>query len=368
MSLTLIRAVRLAFCVLPLIAAMNLAAHAQRGLGNPYIVANISVRAEAKNAVEAKKIALEAAQSKAFRALVQRLIDFRLHARIPTIEPDQVERLVSNIDVRNEGFSGTTYRATFDVGFSDRAVKALFNRFAVPYSEERAQGVLILPVYITGGAAVASDRNPWRMSLAGLDLKNGLVPVALAPTRSDITADVAKAYFASPDAALETLRNQHRTRNLILAVAELGLDGETLTVQLLGSDDLGTIALERKFRMREASEDALADFAAGVTYQMIQQRWKLTRPASLVSAAGGLAPLTRVELVAEFSGLREWQSLRGKLQRLPGLQNFDVKSVSPRGAQISFDFPGGGEQLAQIAASQGMAVEPGARGYIIRAR
>ncbi len=354
---------------LALAAAFNSgSARAQGGPGNLYTVANVSVQARADNAVEAKRVAIERAQEKAFRSLVQRLTDFRLHARIPSVQPTEVERLVSNIDVRDEGFSGTTYRATFDVGFSDRAVKALLNQFALPYSEERSPGVLIVPVYIEGGAAQTSDRNPWRAALARLDLNNGMVPLALAPTRTDITAAIANAYIASPESALQALQSQHRTQSLVLAVAELAGDGDSLVLRLVGSDSLGPFTLERTLRLKDASEESIADFAAGVTYEAIQQRWKLTRSSSAIAAAGGLAPLTPVSLTAEFSGLKEWQAIRAKLQRLPGLQNFEVKAVNPRGAQITLDYPGGGERLAEVAGAQGLAVDGSTGTLVVRSR
>lgn len=367
MPLTKIR-VLLAAALAVTAALTPATSNAQAGRGDLYTVANVSVRADADDAVEAKKIAISTAQAKAFHELLQRLVDFRLHARIPPIQPDDVERLVSNLDVRDEGFSGTRYQATFDVGFSERPVKALLNQFALPFSEERASGLLIVPVYVEDGAAQPGDRNVWRAALAGLDLKNAPVPLTLAPTRADITAEIAMAYVASPESALQTLQNQHRARNLMLAFAELGADGESIVLRLVGADSLGEFTLERKLRSKDSPEEALADFAAEVAFQTVQQRWKLTRASSSLAASGSVGALTPLELTAEFSGLKEWQAIRGKLQKLPGLQNFEVRSVNPRGALITLEYPGGGEQLAQVAGSQGLAVDSSTGAWTVRTR
>jgi hypothetical protein len=355
-------------CVCAALTSVASPTFAAPARGDLFTVANVAVEASASDAVQAKKIAIETAQRRAFHSLLLRLTDFRLHDRLPPVQHEQIERLVTNIDVRNEGVSNTSYQASFDVGFSSPGVKQLLNEFALPYSLDRAPGMLIVPVYIEAGAAIASDRNPWRSALKRRDLQNGPVPITLAPTRSDLTADIVSAYFASPASAIQSLQNQHRTRNVMLAVAEPGAGGDTLTLRLAGADALGEFTLERKLRVKDAESDELADFGAKIAYETLQQRWKLTRPVSELAAAGRGGSLTPVELTAEFSGLREWQAIRGKLQKLPGLQGFEVKSVNPRGAQISLEFPGGADQLAQVAGSGGLAVENSGRGWVVRTR
>ena len=86
-----------------------------------FTVANVKAAAEAANAVEAKKLATQSAETRAFRLLVSRLTDFKGASRIPDLAAEQVERLVSDIEVRGEGVSGTSYVATFGVTFSERA-------------------------------------------------------------------------------------------------------------------------------------------------------------------------------------------------------------------------------------------------------
>src|ERR1700741_3153244 len=72
-----------------------------------FAVSNVRVQAEAANAVEAKKIATLNAETQAFRLLAGRLADFRAQNRIPELSPQDVERLVSDISVRDEGVSNT---------------------------------------------------------------------------------------------------------------------------------------------------------------------------------------------------------------------------------------------------------------------
>ena len=78
--------------------------------------------------------------------------------------------------------------------------------------------------------------------------------------------------------------------------------------------------------------------------------------------------VSSILITAEFSGLKEWQTIRARLQNLPGVQHWDLKSVNPRSATISFDFPGGAERLTAMAGAQGLAVENGPDGLTVKTR
>jgi hypothetical protein len=352
---------------------------AQQKLASIFTVASVRAGAEAANAVEAKRLATEAAQSRAFRMLVSRLADFRTEPRIPVLSSADLERLISDIDVRGEGVSGTSYVATFGITFSERSVAALFAQYGVVPIADRGPEILIVPVYVEDGAARTTDRNPWRAALAGLDLSHALLPAKVAPARGDISAAIANAYIANPAAGLETLKSQYRTTQILFAFAELEGGGDALTLKLIGNDALGTFALKRTLKSREGVDETLLQAAARLAFDTVQQRWKLTR-GSLVTASvaqrggepSGYSPaggeLTPIQVTARFSGLREWQTIRARLQGVPGIQNWDLRSVNPRSAEIGFDFPGGVERLAAVAAAQGLSVENGPEGLIVKTR
>jgi hypothetical protein len=372
----------LAGAALAVIAAVG-AAHAQQQPrpASIYTVANVRAEAEAANAVEAKRLATETAETRAFQLLVSRLVDFRAAARIPNLPAAELERLISNIDVRGEGVSGTSYVATFGVTFSERSLAALLGQYGVVPVTDRGLEILIVPVFVEGGAAKTADRNPWRAALAGLDLTHALVPAKVAPVRGDITAAIASAYAANSQAGLDALKSQYHTTQILFALAEIEGGGDALTLKLIGSDALGAFALKRTLQPREGVDEAALQDAARLAFETVQERWKLTRgspvsasaepgafgePPSGYSPAGG--ELTHVLVTAEFSGIREWQAIRSRLQSVPGIQNWDLRSVNPRSAEISFEFPGGAERLAAIAARQGLSVENGPDGLIVRTR
>ncbi|MBT3070609.1 DUF2066 domain-containing protein [Rhodomicrobium sp. Az07] len=358
---------------------------AQTRPASVFAVSNVKVSAEAENAVEAKKIALGQAQSRAFRKLVSRIVDYRSQSHIPDLALNEIEALVSDMDVRGEGVSGTRYVATFGVSFSERAVQALLARYGVAAITDRGPEILIVPVYVEGGAARTADRNAWRMALTSLDLTHALVPAKVAPARSDITAAIASAYIASPAATLETLKTQYRTQQIMFALAETEGDGETISLKLIGLDSGGQFTVQRKVKGRGAGEGTALDAAADLAFDTVQERWKLAREASAPATPdgyGGTAPgpydgnsapayagsMETLQVTALYAGLKEWQTIRRQLQGLPGVQNWDLRSVNPRSASIAFDFPGGAARLTAMAAGQGLDVENGPDGLVVKVR
>lgn len=347
---------------------------AQQRLASVFTVGNVKAQAEAANAVEAKKLATQSAETRAFRELVSRIADAKTGSSIPPLPAEEVERLVSDIDVRGEGVSGTSYIATFGVTFSERAIAALLRQHGASPIVERGPELLIVPVYVEDGAAKTTDRNPWRAALAGLDLTHALVPAKVAPTRGDITAAIANAYTANSAASLETLKSQYQTGQILFALADVDGNGDSLALKLFGNDAVGPFSLERKFKAKDGVDEALFQEAARLAFETVQDRWKLTRASSApaAAAAGDEAQvpsgggLVAVQVTAQYSGLKEWQAIRTRLQGLPGVQNWDLRSVNPRSAEIGFDFPGGAERLAGMAAAQGLSIENGPDGLIVR--
>ncbi len=353
--------------------------NAQQRAPSLFTVANVNAAAEADNAVEAKKLATQSAESRALRWLVSRLADYRSAGRIRNLPPEQIERLVANIDVRGEGVSGTSYVATFGVTFSERGVGSLLRQYGITPIVDRGPEILIVPVFVEDGATKGSDRNPWRNALASLDLSHAQVPAKLAPTRGDLTAAIAKAYFANPASGADTLKSQYKTPQVLLALAEL--DGDSLTVKLIGSDALGVFSLERKVQPKSGVDEAALQSAARLAFETVQERWKLTRGSSAVVTAVSRSPeaaeeaapppsgdLQPVQVTAEFSGLKEWQAIRARLQGMPGVQHWELRSVNPRSAEIGLDYPGGPARLAEMAGARGLSVESGPEGLIIRGR
>jgi hypothetical protein len=320
-----------------------------------YTVAKVEVEAEAGDAVKAKQIAINNGQQAAFRALLKRLTHASAHPRLPILDDTMVEQMIDGFSVRRESNSTTKYIATLDFSFAPNSVRDILNRFGLPYAEQQAEPMILLPVMTEAGGVKAGAANSWFEALESVDGEHTIAAIKLAPPRPDF-APGAISNPGSPE-VLATLRQQYRSENLVLALAEVDAQATKLRVRLVGQDSVGPVFLERAYAIRDRDTVEAARFAAKVAVGVLEGRSKSTRLASLSATGGVPANLETVTMSVEFAGLKQWQDMRKRLQKIPGLQGLDVKALNARGASISVEFAGGAERLAQAAQSQGLAID-----------
>ena len=357
--------VRTALVALGLLVGLGSAGALAKG-APIYTVAKVSVEAEAKDAVEAKQIAINEGQQTALRILLKRLTHPSAHQRLPMLEDAMVERMIDGFSVRRESNSTTRYIATLDFSFEPGSVRSILNQFGLPYADQQAAPVVLLPVMTEAGGIKTGVGNAWSEALEGVDYEHALAAIRLAPARAEISPGMI-SNPGSPE-VLQTLRQQYRSDNLILAIAELDAQRTKIKLRLIGSDAVGGIYLEQNYRITGQDVSQAAAFAAKVTVGIIEGRWKSTRLASLGTASGEVGNLETVALSVQFSGLKQWQGMRQRLQQIPGLQGLDVKALNARGAVISVEFAGGAERLAQAVQSQGLAINAQGGQLVLMAR
>ena len=350
-----------------LAALLAFALAAEAKTSTVYSVAKVSVSADADNAVTAKERALAEAQQIALRALLKRMTHWRSHAKLPVLTDEMVERMVDGLAVRRESNSNTRYIATLDFNFEPNSVRDILNRFNIAYTDQQAAQLLLLPVMIEGGAVRPGMNNAWYAALAGVDGEHALTPVKLASPRDDITPSMIGDLGGNARGVFESLKYQYRAENLVLAIAEVDPKASQLRMRLMGQDAVGSFVLTRTFRISERDIDYTANMAAQIAVKVIEGRWKTTRLASQGALAGS-ADLETIALTAQFSGLKAWQEMRARLQKVPGVQTLDVKTLNARGASITVDFPGGAERLAQAAQSQGLTLERRGQDWLLVTR
>lgn len=330
-----------------------------------YTVAKVSVSAEANDAVVAKQNAQMQAQQDALRMLLKRMVSWRAHSRLPTLEDAMVERMVEGFSVRRESNSATRYVATLDYTFNQNAVRDLLNQFSLPYTDQQAPQVLLLPVMLEAGGVRAGTNNPWYVALSNVDGEHALAPVKLAAPREDLSAKMIEDLTNQSRELFETLKYQYHSENLVLAVAEVDAQATQLQVRLVGRDAVGNFSVSRNYRIHDGDKNAAADLAAEVVVKTIEGRWKSTRLASLGQGNDDTMVVESIALTAEFSGLKQWQDMRSRLQKVPGVQALEIKGLNPRAADISLDFPGGVTGLANAAQAQGLAVEQRGNAWVL---
>ncbi|MGI9383110.1 MAG: DUF2066 domain-containing protein [Methyloligellaceae bacterium] len=331
-----------------------------------YVVAKLAVEAQAKDAVAAKRQALQDARQKAMRTLMKRITPFSAYERLPKVKSALIQDLLEGFSVRRERNSATRYLATLDFNFLPRAVRQLLTGYGIPFTDRQAPSIRVLPVYLSGGQIKTGRADVWRRSWLALDLSHALTPVNLAQPSPSLTPEVIKTVLSGDTQAYETLRGKYKSLTLVLAVAHLDDTDGRLVTQLFGFDQAGAISLLRRDRVPGGDLRAAAGRAAEVALRIFEGRWKVTKAA--VGGSGGGDALVTVEMTVAFSGLQQWQDIRSRLARVPGVQALEILSLSARTADVAFQFAGGADRLGPQLATQNLDLQNAGSRWILRSR
>jgi len=315
-----------------------------------FTVGNYPVEARADNAVAAKDRALSEGQEAALRSLLRRLTPVTAFPRLRQLSQLRAGDLLEGVKVRAERNSATDYIANLDFSFQSKAVRDLLRREGIPFTDEQAPPVTVVPVSISGGA-VKTDA-AWTAVWNGLDLEHALTPGKLQALKSEVTANSVNALIAGDGGALRGLARAYQSELVLLAAAAPDPAAGRLTVTLTGRDAVGAFTLKRVFRLDRSDPAYSSELAAVVLLGILEGRWKAVRVAAPGTAAAGSDLLIAVE----FRGMAEWQEISRKLSAIPGVEELEVAGLSARGARVTLRYAEGAERLAQSLSQQGLGL------------
>ena len=320
-----------------------------------YTVARLEIDMQAKDAVTAKEKALAEAKRRALAIVLQRIAPFNSADKFSDIKAKAIENMIQGIAVQRERNSPTRYLATLDLTFDAQAVRSMLAEKGIPLSDQQADTITVLPVYILNGAVDHTGRDPWRNAWNTLDLTHSIVPVKLARTGPALTVESLSGLLGGDPKSFVELRDKVKAEKLVLAIAEPTADGKTLTSRLFGFDRIGAIGLTRHDPVIGGDMKMAARYAASISQDILNGRWKLVQAPGGAASGGGQA--VAIDVYVEFSGMSQWNDIRKRLTKVPGVNDIDVKSLSARSAQIGLQFPGGVEILANVVGSHGLSLD-----------
>jgi hypothetical protein len=354
-----------------------------RGADTPYDVAKISVDVTAQDAVAARTQGMAEAQMRAVKTVLQRLAPLSVQDQLPELNPEDVETMINGVSIRAEQNSTTRYIATLDVSVNEQAIKQLLQDQGIPYSEERAPSISLLPVVIAGDSVTSEGKEGWRQAWEALDLAHSMTPATILRPRESLDAATVKAVLAGDAQALAAMQGEYGYGPLVIAVGE-ATKGEFVT-RLAGADGVGAINFGRS-DATGGDAKAAAREAAATAFAIIENRWKVSQsgeaPATEVNyapggepvpgAAGEGAPPAEVprNVVAQvqFSGLKDWQDIRGRLMNVAGIQGLEVNSLTARAASITFDYAGSLGRLQKELDQNGFVFGESEGTFVLRSR
>lgn len=324
---------------------------------NVYTVANYPIEARADNAVAAKEKALAEGQQAAFRSLLKRLIPVTSYAQAKRLSSAKGADLIEGVRVRAERNSSTEYIASFDFSFQAKAVRDLLRREGIPFTDDQAPTVTLIPVWRAARAQSPREEAAWTNVWKGLDLDNALTPIKLQPLPKSIGPETVNALASGDGSALRALAAQYNTEYVLLAFAEPDTAAGRLSVTLAGRDAVGAITLKRPYRIDAGDPIYASELAAVVALRTLEGRWKAVKvrggPAAGDGGGGGGGGVDLL-IAVEFRGMSEWQEISRKLSATPGVEELDVAGLSARGARVTLRYAEGAQLLADELARQGL--------------
>jgi hypothetical protein len=358
------RADRLAAAVVAVVALV--AAGAACASESVFTVANYPVEATAQNAVAAKEKALADGQQAALRSLFKRLIPVTAYARMGRLASVKAADLLEAVKVRSERNSRTDYIASFDFSFQPKSVRDLLRREGIPFIDEQAPVVTLVPVWRDKAESSAAGEQAWTQVWRSLDLENALTPINLQTRKKEIRAETIGAIAGGDGTALRALAAAHGTELVLVAIAEMDAAAGRLMVTLAGRDAVGAFILRRRYRLDAADPAYTRELAAVVGLRTLEGRWKAVkaRPGTMAAATGGIDLLISVE----FRGMTEWQDIIRKLGNTPGVEELDVAGLSARGARVTLRYQEGVRRLAEELARQGLTLREAGGSWVLSPR
>jgi len=354
-----------------------------RAADSLYTVAKISVDVTAKDAVAAREMGMAEAEQRAVMTVLKRIVPTSAYSSLPEISKDDIETLVNGVSIRSEQNSTTRYLAVLDISLNEQALQQFLQDQNISFSEARAPSISILPLMLDGGSVKSEGAEGWREAWEDLDLSHSVTPATILRPRPDLDAGTVKAVLAGNPPALASMQKDYNYGQLVIAVGEL--DHGQFVTRLAGTDAVGPITFEQSDKLTGDAKTAARN-AAGIAFGVLENRWKMSQegeaPATEVKHEEGAGTGAETEgksnepaevprnVVAEveFSGLKDWQDIRGRLMNIAGIQGLEVNSLSARAASITFDYAGSLGKLQTELGQNGFELGEKDGNFVLRSR
>ncbi|MCR9213500.1 MAG: DUF2066 domain-containing protein [Proteobacteria bacterium] len=333
---------------------------------NPYLIRGISVDETATSIPQAKKIAVQNGQRRAFNTLLRRLVPNSYDGELPVLDDDTLTSMVTSYRVANERTAAQRYLADLSFEFSRADIRSLLRNWNLPFSEAAGKPLLILPVYDDGNRRFLwEEPNPWRTQWVDVidynirpqepeavkdywsqelmqpvivpagdftDVKTINVEEAISLDKAALT-EIEKIYGASGTAVVRASFREDRDGSLILDISRQRSDRFRSSVieSYKGSDDPDLL-------MQSAIFDLL---------EKMQEEWKSENIIDF-SIENTVAVTTSV------SDLQSWLSIQEKVRNLPSVSGTRVKDLSVSQAFWHITFLGDIQQLSASLAQENL--------------
>lgn len=338
----------LALLLLAALSGPGGAARAQDDAG-VFTVRDVPVDETAGTAAEARALALETGQRRAFRRLIDRLVPEAQQGLVPDVDSNQLQYYVRDFSVANERTSAVRYLADLTFRFNGDEVRRLLRGASVGYAESRGAPLVVLPVFqpAQGDATLWGDGNAWREVWATRPGDDGLVPLVVPlGDLSDITAvDAARAQAGDPD-ALRAIASLYGAQDTLVTTASLSGDPEAGSAVLevatrRYSGGSNSVTLRDKLIQVEGEPyEGFLRRAADRIDNAIQEAWKQQNVLQFDNQR-------TIQVFVPLQGLNDWLNVRRRLHGVASVQQSDLSSLTRQEATLEITFLGDEQRLTR---------------------
>lgn len=339
--------------------------HAQTDL---FSVSDITVDISAENAIKAREKAFAQAQVDAFKALAVRMVPETDAESFTPPDASVISGMIQDFEVTKEQLSATRYVGTYTFSFNVAAVKSYFGTKNVSFSDTPSRPALVLPFMDKlGKSDLWSPFNLWMKAWSRAEgLGSGLVPIQIPLGDLDDVADIGDDQALEYDPIkLSRLTKRYETGEAVMAIAR---PDSSLSVSTKDTDPAqGTLKIHLYRTDREIPEfvqeltltaaqgetmATLFDRAVKDVKTALQRDWK-------AKTAAKTSETMHVQAKASFSGLAQWTDTKRALDRVYGLENLKVLSITPQSATLDFSFRGDESRLKSAFTQAGLVLTGG---------
>jgi len=324
-----------------------------------FIVEDVKVDVTAENAMTARNQAFEKAQIKAFETLAGRMLSEEELQEFPMPEVPVISTLIKDFEVTEERLSSVRYVGTYTFRFKEREVQQYFGDQGVRFSGVGSKPLLILPFYQHYQQTVLwSPYNAWLGAWNDAEEESGILPIRVPlGDLSDVRDLGGKDALTYEEKGLRNMLERYDTGEAALILA---IPNEELSAAQSGAEPVsGSLSIHlyrtdrqspeyvQSINMRARggiSRDEFYEDAVEKVKRTLQRDWK-SRTSTSTSENN------RLQVRVRFASLEEWAATQRVLNRVPGVNETVIKTLSPAQAVVDLLFQGS-EQRLRLALQQ----------------
>jgi len=329
-----------------------------------FTVRDVKVDVTSENSIRAREHAFAKAQSDAFAVLAERMMSEGGAQNFTMPDTSTISSLIQDFEVTEEKLSSVRYIGTYIFRFKDKDVRRYFSAQGLRFTDVSSRPVLILPFYQRANQMILwSPYNDWMLAWNRAENLQGLVPLVVPigdlMDVSDISDDQALTY---DEKKLERMLGRYQAGEaaLVFAIPDDHLSlvtgdqdqaSGTLAVQIYRTDRAGPEAVQSFTVSAKGGEtkQALFDRATKQVHRSLQKNWK---DKTIVSAGHG----NRLQVRVHFSSLEEWARTQRAMERVYGVNEVVLKSLSSKEAHVDLVFQGTERRLRLALAQADMTL------------